>query len=240
MHRFLILRGRTAATVLVTGALVVGGASAGTTAYAQTPGGGLLGSGASGQTTSGVGAGRFGGQGQTGLPGLGLLKAVFAVFGAVRAQVPAIAGPIIAQGVSDKTITQAEADQLTAWLSGRHPMTSAPAAKPSAGEIGVLRQVIAAVLGHLGTIAAPVLVGEVANGDLTQGEADGIARVLGGLAGAASSVPAPTATRLTGLAASGNLLATLESRTVAQVRRTTRHRRHRQATTQTIRTHRSR
>ncbi|HEU0318667.1 MAG TPA: hypothetical protein VFR49_15125 [Solirubrobacteraceae bacterium] len=245
MNRFLTLRGRLAATILVTGALVVGGAAAGTTAYAQTPGGGLFASGTTSQTTSGLGAGLFGGQGKSMLPGAGLFKAVFAIFGAVRTEVPVIAGPIIAQGVTDKTITQAEAAQLTAWLSGQDATTSGAPTKPSAGEISVLRKVIAAVLGQLPTIAAPVLVQEVANGDLTQGEADMIAKILGGLAGklagATSGVPAPTTTTgLSGTAASGGLLAALESKVAAQVKKTTRHRKHKKTTTQTTRTHRSR
>ncbi len=247
MKRFLTLRGRRAATILVTGALVVGGgaAAAGTTAYAQPPGGGPFAPGTTSQTTSGLGAGLFGGQGKSTLPGAGLFKAVFAIFGAVRTQVPVIAAPIIAQGVTDKTITQAEATALTAWLSGQHPTTPGTATKPSAGEITVLRKVIAAVLGQLATIAAPVLVQEVANGDLTQSEADMITKIIGGLAGklagATSTVPAPTTTTgLSGTAASGGLLAALESKVAAQVKKTTRHHKHKKTTTQTARTHGSR
>ncbi len=230
-------RGRLAATVLATTALLLGG-TAGATASAQGPFTGLLGSPPSTQTApTGVG-------GATGLPGFGLFKAVFAIFGAVRAQVPTIAAPIISQAVTDGTITPAEATQLTSWLAGQH-MTPTPGAggspmtrtKPSAGEIAVLRKVFAAVLGQLATIAAPVLAAEVQNGDLTQAEADMITKVLGHLTaattpGTGAAPGAPSTAGLTAGAASGNLLATVETKVAAQVKKSSHHhkRKHKAAT----------
>lgn len=243
MKAILTNRGRLAATVLAATALLLGSTAA-ATASAQGPLSGLFGSPASTQTTpTGIG-------GATGLPGFGLFKALFAVFGAVRTQVPTIAAPIISQAVTDGTITPAEAQQLTAWLSGQHPQAMAGAGapamtktKPSAGEIAVLRKVFAAVLGQLATIAAPVLVAEVANGDLTQGEADMITKILGRLSAATTSTgttgagaAAPSTAGLGAGAASGNLLASVETKVATQVKKASHHHKHKHKTA--ARTHR--
>jgi hypothetical protein len=241
MKAILTNRGRLAATVLAATALLLGG-TAGATAYAQGPLTGLFGSPASTQTApTGVG-------GATGLPGFGLFKAVFAVFGAVRAQVPTIAAPIISQAVTDGTITAAEATQLTSWLAGQHTAMAGTGAstmtktKPSAGEIAVLRKVFAAVLGQLATIAAPVLAAEVQNGDLTQAEADMITKVLVHLTAATSpgtgaGATAPSTPGLSAGAASGNLLATVETKVAAQVKKASHHHKHKHKAA--TRTHRA-
>ena len=241
MNAIFTNRGRLAATVLAATALLLGGAGA--TASAQGPLGGLFGSPASTQTApAGLGGG-------IGLPGIGLFKALFAIFGAVRTQVPTIAAPIISQAVTDGTITAAEADQLTMWLAGQHPQAMAGAGesqttktKPSAGEIAVLRKVFAAVVGQLATIAAPVLAAEVTNGDITQGEADMITKILGRLSAAKTTTPgsegtAPSTAGVGAGAASGNLLATVETKVAALVKKSTRHHKHKHKTA--TRTHRA-
>jgi hypothetical protein len=219
MHPLLTIRGRLAPT-LVTGALLVAGSGAlAAHAMAQTPGGGLFATApTSGQTAPGLKP----------RPGLGLFKALFAVFGAVRAEVPTIAAPIIAQGVAGGTITPAEATELTALLAGKRGPTgpTGPATKPSAGEISVLRKVFAAVIGQLPAIAAPVLVGEVAAGDITQAEADAITKVLTGLSSLKTPGAAPAGAGPTGTAGAGGLLSRLESKVAAEVRTTAEHRKH--------------
>lgn len=196
----------------------------------------LAGAGTAGAATSNPLSGLFGSPpatGQTtptvGLPGMGLFKAAFAIFGAVHTALPAIAAPIIAQGVTDQTITPAEATQLTTLLAGQHmaPTMGAggPPTKPSAGEIAILHKIFAAVLGQLATIAAPVLAKEVTAGDITQAEADLITKIITRLSGALSSAT-PTTTApaaLTGSAMSGNLLSTLASTLTTQVHKTTKH-----------------
>jgi hypothetical protein len=234
-------RGRVAATVLATATLLFAG-TAGATASAQSPLAGFFGAPASTQTTPATTPTLGGG----GLPGLGLFKALFALFGAVRAQVPAIAAPIVSQALTAGTITPAEAAQLTSWLSGQHaqPTTGAaatpsPTTKPSAGEIAVLRQVFAAVLAQLPAIAAPVLASEVENGDLTQAQADMITKLLGRLAGGATTGTGgstPATAGLGGSAASGNLLASVESKLTAQVKKATKKHRHKKKATRVHRT----
>jgi hypothetical protein len=253
MNALPTIRRRVVATGLATAALLLGGAGA-ATAQANSLPTGLFGSAPATQTAPGSGAGGLGtsllgGKGATGLPGIGLFKAVFAIFGAVRTQVPTIAAPIIAQGVTDGTITQAEADQLTALLAGKKPGAgtptpgSAPApAKPSAGEIAVLRKVFAAILGQLATIAAPVLAAEVTAGDITQAQADLITKVLTSLS--AAKLPAvpgttPAAIGSAGSPGAGSLLSTLQAKVTSQVKKATKHHKHKKAHT-TVRSHRSR
>jgi hypothetical protein len=250
MNALPTIRRRVVATGLATAALLLGGAGA-ATAQANSLPTGLFGSAPATQTapgsgTGGVGTSLLGGKGATGLPGIGLFKALFAIFGAVRTQVPTIAAPIIAQGVTDGTITQAEADQLTALLAGKNPGAGTPTpgsapAKPSAGELAVLRKVFAAILGQLATIAAPVLAAEVTAGDITQAQADMIAKVLTGL-GAAKLPAVPGTTPAIGSAGSpgiGNLLSTLQAKVTSQVKKATKHHKHKKAHT-TVRSHRSR
>jgi hypothetical protein len=209
---------RLAAAAAATLALVVGGIGAGS-AGAQ---GGSMSTPTSITTHTGLGVG-FGLGGSTatpgaGLPGLGLFKALFALFGAVRTAVPTIAAPIVAQAVTAGTITPAEADQLTALLAGKHPTamagTTAKPAKPSAAEITVLHSVITAILGQLATIAAPVLATEVTAGDLTQAQADMIAKILTGLA----SIKSPLMSGLTTHAGGGMLTTSLAATVTAQVK----------------------
>ena len=165
----------------------------------------------------------IGGKGATGLPGLGVFKALFALLSAVQTQVPTIAAPIIAQAQGAGTITPAEATQLAGLLAkpismmgpiGAGPGSATPFGKPSAGELTVLHQVIAAVLGQLPAITAPVLVAEVANTDLTQAEADAITKLIGRLASIASN-PSAIGSAATGMTGStqgaGNFLSALES-----------------------------
>lgn len=209
-----------AAATLLLGGIGAGGAAAQTTMSTPPPitGHAQLGSGL------GLGLGLGSGSSATpggGLPGMGLFKALFAVFGAVRTAVPTIAAPIIAQAVTAGTITQAQADQLTALVAGHHPTptmgtTTTPPAKPSAAELTVLHSVITAVLGQLGTIAAPVLAAEVTAGDITQAESDMIAKIITGLA--SIKAPASMATGLAAGAASGTLAASLESKVTAKVK----------------------
>lgn len=213
---------RLAAAATATLALVVGGIGAGSagadggsmstpapiTAHAGLPSGLAVGFGLGGSPAT-AGAG---------LPGVGLFKALFAVFGAVRTAVPTIAAPIVAQAVTAGTITQAQADQLTALLGGKHPTattgTTATPTKPSAAEITVLHSVITAILGQLATIAAPVLATEVTAGDLTQAQADMITKILTGLA----SIHSPLMSGLTTHAGSGMLTTSLASTVTAQVK----------------------
>jgi hypothetical protein len=125
----------------------------------------------------------------------GLFKAVFDVFGAVRTQAPAVAAPVIADGVTAGTITQAEADQLTALFAGTGfggfgvggtGGTHAPAF--STGQRTVLHAAITAIVGQLGVIAKPVLDADVTAGSITQAQEDLILKVLSKL----SSIHLPT------------------------------------------------
>ncbi len=244
MYSSLTIRGRMVATALATAALLLGGAAAAGGASAQMLDGGLFGS-APAHVQSTPGAGGAGGTllGGQGLSGLGLFKALFAIFGAVRAQVPTIAGPIIAQGVADGTITPAEGDHLSALLAGHlarpgpgSGATGAPATKPSAGEIAVLRKVFAAVIGQIATIAAPVLVQEVAAKDITQAEADTITKILTSISagkspGSTSPGTSTTGAGLAASAASGNLIAPVEAKVVAKVKKSAKkHHKHKKAT----------
>jgi hypothetical protein len=212
---------RLTAAAAATLALVVGGIGAGS-AGAQggsmsTPAPITSHAGLSSGLGLGVGFG-LGGSSATpgaGLPGLGLFKALFALFGAVRTAVPTIAAPIVAQAVTAGTITPAEADQLTGLLSGKHAAAGAMPTKPSAAEITVLHSVIAAVLGQLPTIAAPVLATEVTAGDLTQAQAEMITRILTGLA----AIKAPAMSGLTTHAGGGMLATSLASKVTAQVKK---------------------
>jgi hypothetical protein len=127
--------------------------------------------------------------------GGGLFKTVFGILGAVRTQVPTIAAPIISDAVTAKQITQAQADQLTALLSGKKPtdptttvkafggtgggMHFGPAMKLAPEQLAVLHKVMAAVLAKLPDIAKPVIDKAVADGDLTQKQADMITKVIG-------------------------------------------------------------
>ena len=167
-------------------------------------------------------SGLIGGKGTTGLPGVGVFKALFALLSAVQTQVPTIAAPIVAQAQAAGTITPAEATQLSGLLAKPMAMigpmgggagSSTPLGRPSTGELTVLRQVIAAVLGQLPTITAPVLVAEVADTDLTQGEADAITKIIARLASISSNQSAvgSAATGMTGSTqGAGSFLAALE------------------------------
>jgi hypothetical protein len=84
--------------------------------------------------------------------------------------------------------------------------------KPSAGEITVLHSVIAAILGQVATIAAPVLASEVTAGDLTQSEADLITKIL-------TSLTTAGAGGLATHAVAGTLTTSLASTVTAQVKK---------------------
>ncbi|HEY5196092.1 MAG TPA: hypothetical protein VIJ51_03590 [Solirubrobacteraceae bacterium] len=231
MNAFLKTRKRATATALAAGALLVGGAGAAIAPAAAAPSGpfgsgttsspGVAGAGGLGGLSS-----LFGGKGTTALPGPGLFKALFAIFGAVQTQVPTIAGPIIAQAQTAGTITQTEATQLTALVSAKGPTSTGmgtgigmgsgsgpgstpgsgtPFAKPSAGEIAVLHKVIGGVLGQLPSIAGPVLAAEVTNGDITQADSDAITKIISGLAAISSNATlvSSTATGMAGATAGG-------------------------------------
>lgn len=118
----------------------------------------------------------------------GLFHALFDVFGAVRAQAPAIASPVVTDAVTAGTITQAEADQLTAMFAGTGaptgPMTPGSHARPSfsAGQRTVLHAVAEAIRTQLVTIATPVLDADVTAGTITAQQESMILGVLGHLA----------------------------------------------------------
>jgi hypothetical protein len=126
-----------------------------------------------------------------GFLGGGLFKTLFGVFGAVREQTPTIAAPIIADAVTAKKITQAQADELTALLSGKLAKPAATAtAKEGDGshhaavklapeQLAVLSDVMQAVAKKLPEIAKPVVDAAVAAGDITQKQADLITKVIG-------------------------------------------------------------
>jgi hypothetical protein len=242
MNAFLTTRRRAAAATLAAGALLVGGAGAAIAPASAAPPSvfgsgttgaqGLQGLGGAGGLASLFGGGSTGsagglaslfggGQGSSGLPGIGLFKAIFAVFGAVQAQVPTIAAPIIAQAQTAGTITPAEATHLTTLLAAKGPLGGAggaatagsgtPLGKPSAGELTVLHSVITAVLGQLPTITGPVLAAEVTNGDLTQAEADAITKLISHLSGLSSSSSVTSGVAGSVAGGGGNLLSTLVS-----------------------------
>jgi hypothetical protein len=159
---FLLHRRRGAVAALATGAVALFGASS---ASAQLPPTLPVG------PTPGTHAGPFG--------GFGLFKGIIDVFGAVRTAVPGIAAPIIAQGVTDGTITQVQADELTALFTVHHGLMGGMGHTPLAPEQRtVLHSVMQAVLTQLPAIAQPVLDADVASGDLTQAQADMIAHVI--------------------------------------------------------------
>lgn len=132
----------------------------------------------------------------------GIFKAVFDVFGAVRTQAPAVAAPVIAQGVTAGTITQAEADQLTALFTatgpaagfGGHAAGASGADRPSfsAGQRTVLHQAMQAVAAQLPTIAKTPLDADVTAGTITQSDEDLILKVLGVVS--QIKLPTPSAT----------------------------------------------
>lgn len=111
----------------------------------------------------------------------GLFHALFDVFGAVRAQAPAIAAPVISDAVTAGTITPTEGDQLTAMFAslgtppaaptGTGTGTDSPAtpSRPSfsAGQRTVLHAVADAIRTQLVTIATPVLDADVTAGTIT-------------------------------------------------------------------------
>jgi hypothetical protein len=231
MNAFLTTRRRAAAATLAAGALLVGGAGAAIAPASAAPSSPFgLGTTASQGFQGAPGAGGaagiigslMGGKGTTGLPGVGVFKALFALLGAVQSQVPGIAAPIIAQAQTAGTITPAEATQLTGLLAkpismigpiGGGAGSATPLGRPSAGELTVLHQVIVAVLGQLPAITAPVLAAEVANSDLTQGEADAITKIIARLASISSNstaVGSAGSGMMGGTQGAGSLLAALE------------------------------
>ncbi|MEA2372536.1 MAG: hypothetical protein QOH12_2930 [Solirubrobacteraceae bacterium] len=228
MNAFLTTRRRAAAATLAAGALLVGGAGAAIAPASAAPSSpfglgttaiqGFQGAPGAGGAAGIIGS-LMGGKGTTGLPGVGVFKALFALLGAVQSQVPGIAAPIIAQAQTAGTITPAEATQLTGLLArpigpiGAGAGSATAFGRPSTGELTVLHQVIVAVLGQLPAITAPVLAAEVANTDLTQGEADAIAKIIARLASISSNptaVGSAASGMLGGTQGAGNLLAALE------------------------------
>jgi hypothetical protein len=278
MNAFLETRRRAAAATLAAGALLVGGAGVAIAPAAAAPSG-FFGSGATGAqgfqgALGGTGAGGilaslFGGgtagsagSSATGLPGAGLFKALFALFGAVQTQVPAIAAPIITQAQTAGTITAAEGTQLTTIFSGKSlgmgigmgmgmggtaGTGAAPQfTKPSAGELTVLHQVITAVLAALPSITTPVLATEVTNGDLTQTEAATITKIIATIASMSSNTKAvgSAATGMMGsTAGAGSFLSTLESalssKVKPKVKKSTKHAKHHTKTTKSTKAHHS-
>jgi hypothetical protein len=224
MNAFLTTRRRAAAATLAAGALLVGGAGAAIAPASAAPSSpfGLGTTASQGFQGAGIIGSLMGGKGTTGLPGVGVFKALFALLGAVQSQVPGIAAPIIAQAQTAGTITPAEATQLTGLLAkpismigpiGAGAGSAPPLGRPSTGELTVLHQVIVAVLGQLPSITAPVLAAEVANTDLTQGEADAITKIIARLASISSNpsaVGSAASGMMGGTQGAGSLLAALE------------------------------
>jgi hypothetical protein len=127
------------------------------------------------------------------------------IFDAIRGQAPAIAKPLLDQGVAAGTITQAQEDEFLTRLSqplpdprsGPHPgsstgaLSAPPAAKPD-GNAGTgpggaaltpaQRQLFASVFGAIRkqspSIAKPLLDQAVADGTITQARADQISARL--------------------------------------------------------------
>jgi hypothetical protein len=115
-----------------------------------------------------------------GFLGGGLFKTIFGIFDAVRAQTPAIAAPVIADAVTAGDITQAQADELTALFSATWAKSSGQrGARLAPAQGKVLAKVMQAVLAKLADIAKPVVDKAVADGDLTQKQADLITKVIG-------------------------------------------------------------
>ena len=212
MIRLTSTKGRVTATALATGALALGSVG-GAVAATHSPAGG-----STGTTTHSFSAAGLGSFAPT-----GIFKALFGVFGAVRTQAPVVAAPIISQAVTAQTITQAEADQLTAMFSGTFTMPTghtghAGFTPPSAGEMTVLHQIIGAIITQLPTIAQPVLDADVTAGDITQSQADLIEKVLTKFASLASSAGLVSSSAATP-AASGDPLRTLESKLASKVKK---------------------
>jgi hypothetical protein len=105
------------------------------------------------------------------------------VFGALSAAAPAIAKPILARGVGDGTINQAEEDGFLARLAsvkggdGSRPTAgagrvAAPAAgPPSPAAQALFQRVFAAIRAELPVIAAPLVATAVADGTISQAQA---------------------------------------------------------------------
>lgn len=210
MIRLTSISGRVTAAALATGVLALGSAG-GAVAANDAPVGGSTGT-PSGHTFGAAGLGSF--------APTGIFKALFGVFGAVRTQAPVISAPIITQGVTDGTITQAEADQLTSMFSGNFtpPSTHGGFTPPSKGEMTVLHQIIGAIIAQLPAIAQPVLDADVTSGDITQSQADLIEKVLTKFASLASSTSL-VAPATTTAASSGDPLRALEKKLASKVKK---------------------
>ncbi len=106
------------------------------------------------------------------------------VFGALSAAAPAIAAPILARGVGDGTITQAEEDGFLARLAsvkggdgGGRPtagagQAAAPAAAPrSPAAQALFQEVFAAIRADLPALAEPMVAAAVTDGTITEAQA---------------------------------------------------------------------
>lgn len=230
---------RSLATMLVTGAATLGlagSALADTTTTPTTPAtpptqhshGGMLGGGS--------------------LLGGGLFKTLFGVFGAVRDQTPVIAAPIISQAVTAGTITQAQADELTALFTHKPATATTPAASSrdaeqhhgftalAPEERTVLSQVMQAVATQLPAIAKPVVDAAVTAGDITQAQADMITKIIGlfanfkpGNFGLKPATSTGSATTVAPLAALQSKVTNKVVRKVSKTRKTSKTRKHSRA-----------
>ncbi|HWH10418.1 MAG TPA: hypothetical protein VG165_04775 [Solirubrobacteraceae bacterium] len=94
------------------------------------------------------------------------------VFAALSAAAPAIARPLLARGVADETITEAEADAFIARLVGIDSTAATVEIGPSRPAARALLQgVFNAIRAHLPAIAAPLARDAVAAGSLTPAQA---------------------------------------------------------------------
>jgi hypothetical protein len=105
------------------------------------------------------------------------------VFGALSAAAPAIAAPILARGVGDGTITQAEGDGFLSRLAsvkggdGGGPtagagQAAAPAAVPgNPAAQALFQRVFAAIRAELPVLAEPMVAAAVADGTITDAQA---------------------------------------------------------------------
>ncbi|HEX2016330.1 MAG TPA: hypothetical protein VGN69_06515 [Solirubrobacteraceae bacterium] len=113
-------------------------------------------------------------------PPPGLSALMHQILGAVAAQAPSIAQPLLAQAVATGALTQAQADAIAAVLAHagnlddlRHQLENATVAQREA-----LHGILAAVAAQVPGIAAPILAAAVSSGALTQAQADRIASLL--------------------------------------------------------------
>lgn len=107
-----------------------------------------------------------------------------AVFGALSQQAPAIAAPVLAQGVAAGTISQAQEDAFLARLasvkaaaggSGQTAGAGQPAAPaevpPSPAAQTVFQQALGAIRAGLPTVARPLVDAALADGSITEAQA---------------------------------------------------------------------